>query len=166
MIHGGLVSDTTPMSMRRACSTTPTNVPPSQKTIQTTRMSVVCRASFIAAPKEPVPRYTLKPALADPDLCGTQLSGNFARLASKRSHYPPRRCTCLAAELGATRFALRFFSRARCPFRCIEPLQRLRVLRRSQAESTYGISECLADNHFYLCVKRPQPLQALLEVSG
>src|SRR5262245_39718755 len=91
MIHGGSISDTTPMSMSRACSTAPPNVPPSQKTIQTTRMSVVCRASFIAAPKEPVPGYTLKAALADPDLCRicrTQLSGNFARLAPKRSHFP------------------------------------------------------------------------------
>ena len=67
----------------------------------------------------------------------------------------------------------RVFSRARCPFRCIEHLQRWRVLRRSQAEycvsrdrATYGISECFADNHFYLSVKSPQPLQTLLEVSG
>src|SRR5262245_9418411 len=60
MIHGGSIADTTSMSMSRACSTAPPNVPPSQKTIQTTRISVVCRASFIAAPKEPVPGYTLK----------------------------------------------------------------------------------------------------------
>src|SRR5262245_61140555 len=97
MIHGGSISDTTTMSMSRDSSTAPPNVPPSQKTIQTTRMSVVCRASFIAAPKEPVPGYTLKAALADPDLCricGTQLSGNFARLAPKPSHFhvhPARR---------------------------------------------------------------------------
>src|SRR5215471_6446216 len=66
MIHGGSISDTTPMSMSRACSTAPPNVPPSQKTIQTTRMSVVCRASFILPPpKEQVPGYTLKAALTD-----------------------------------------------------------------------------------------------------
>jgi hypothetical protein len=60
MIHGGSISDTTPMSMSRACSTAPPIVPPSQKTIQRTRMSVDCRATFVAAPKEPVPGYTLK----------------------------------------------------------------------------------------------------------
>src|SRR5262249_4551368 len=82
MIHGGSIADTTSMSMSRACSTAPPNVPPSQKTIQTTRISVVCRASFIAAPKEPVLGYTLKAALAGPDLCricGTQFSANFDR---------------------------------------------------------------------------------------
>src|SRR5262249_54638111 len=68
---------------------TPPNVPPSQKTIQTTRISVVCRASFIAAPQRAGPRIHAQ-ALADPDLCriyGTQLSGNFARLAPKWSHF-------------------------------------------------------------------------------
>src|SRR5262249_24158888 len=90
MIHGGSISDTTPMSMSRDCSTAPPNVPPSQKTIHPTRMSVVCRASFIAAPGELVPGYTVKAALADRDrsrICGTQLSGNFGRLAPKRSHF-------------------------------------------------------------------------------
>jgi hypothetical protein len=38
MIHGGSISDTTPMSMSRAWSRAPPNVPPSQKTIQTTRI--------------------------------------------------------------------------------------------------------------------------------
>jgi hypothetical protein len=56
MIHGGSISDTTPMSMSRACSTAPPIVPPSQKTIQRTRMSVDCRATFIAAPKRSGPR--------------------------------------------------------------------------------------------------------------
>src|SRR5215831_19877774 len=56
MIHGGSISDTTPRSMSRACSTAPTSVPPSQKTIQRTRMSVDCRATFIAAPKRSGPR--------------------------------------------------------------------------------------------------------------
>ena len=60
MIHGGSISDKTPMSTSRACRTAPPNVPPSQKTIQTTRMRVDCRASFIAAPKGSVPGYTLE----------------------------------------------------------------------------------------------------------
>src|SRR5262249_46320038 len=64
MIHGGSISDTTPMSMSRACSTAPPNVPPSQKKIQTTRMSVLCRASFIAPPQKPGPGYNLQAALA------------------------------------------------------------------------------------------------------
>src|SRR5262245_42159087 len=62
MIHGGSISEITPMSMSQACSTAPPIVPPSQKTIQRTRMIVTCRASFIAAPKWPVPKYTLEPA--------------------------------------------------------------------------------------------------------
>src|SRR5262249_7435463 len=60
MIHGGLISDTTPMSMSQACSTAPPIVPPSQKPIQRTGMSVTCRASFIADPKGPVQKYTLE----------------------------------------------------------------------------------------------------------
>src|SRR5262249_45463987 len=60
MIHGGSISDKTPMSTSRACRTAPPNVPPSQKTIQKTRMRVDCRASFIAAPKGSVPGYTLE----------------------------------------------------------------------------------------------------------
>src|SRR5262249_5435981 len=51
MIHGGLISDTTSMSMSQACSTAPPIVPPSQKTTQRTTMSATCRASFIAGPK-------------------------------------------------------------------------------------------------------------------
>src|SRR5262249_48825303 len=47
MIHGGSISDTTPMSMSRACSTAPPNVPPSQKTIQTTRMSEFVRRDVV-----------------------------------------------------------------------------------------------------------------------
>src|SRR5215831_12517991 len=53
MIHGGLISDKTPRSMSQACSTAPPIVPASQKTIQRTRISVDCRASFIAASKGP-----------------------------------------------------------------------------------------------------------------
>src|SRR5262245_46134879 len=60
MIHGGLISDTTPMSMSQACSTAPPIVPPSQKTIQRTGTSATCRASFIAGPKGRVPKYTLE----------------------------------------------------------------------------------------------------------
>jgi hypothetical protein len=67
--------------------------------------------------------------------------------------------------IGGNSLCIAFFSRARCPFRCIKPLQGWRILRRGQAEycasrdrGTYGFSECLANNHFYLCVKRPQPL--------
>src|SRR5262245_5046788 len=60
MIHGGSISDTTPMSMSQACRTAPPIVPASQKANQRTRMSVACRASFIAAPKGPVPKYALE----------------------------------------------------------------------------------------------------------
>src|SRR6516162_567029 len=59
MIHGGSISDTTPMSMSQACNTAPLIVPASQKTTQRTKMSVGCRASFIAAPERSVPGYTL-----------------------------------------------------------------------------------------------------------
>src|SRR5262249_13655588 len=59
MIHGGSISDKTPVSMSQACSTAPPSVPASQKTTQRTRMSADCRASFIAAPKGSVPRYPL-----------------------------------------------------------------------------------------------------------
>src|SRR5262245_37033780 len=63
MIHGGSISDTTPMSMSRACSTAPPIVPASQKATQRTRMSVDCRASFIAAPKKVDPRIGEKSTL-------------------------------------------------------------------------------------------------------
>src|SRR5262245_20489702 len=59
MIHGGSISDTTPMSMSQACSTAPPIVPASQKATQTTRMSATCKASFMATPKRSIPGYSL-----------------------------------------------------------------------------------------------------------
>src|SRR5262249_48926986 len=93
MIHGGSISDTTPMSMSRACSTAPPNVPPSQKTIQTTRMSVDCRASFIFPPPPPEqgPRYTLKQR--PPPLIYAAFSAlNYPRILLV---WPPRRHTSM-----------------------------------------------------------------------
>jgi|SRR5215472_13949914 len=46
-------------------------------------------------------------------------SNHYTTAETVSASYGLRRCACLAAELGATRFAPRFFSRARCPFRCI-----------------------------------------------